>query len=1177
MAHLTLRLFGPFQVTLDGEVVTDFRSDKVRALLAYLAVETERPHRREKLAGLLWPDWPERSARANLRRALANLRQVIGDHQATPHFLHISRQTIQLNSASDAWVDVTAFTDYLETKLPSQRIARQLEEAVALYRGSFLEGFSIGDSAAFEEWSLLNRERFHRLVIEALQRLAECHEEDGEYERALQYTWRQVGLDPWREIAHQQLMRLLALSGQRGAALAQYETCRRLLAEELGIEPAAETTRLYEQIRNGGEVKVPEAPPTRLPDIPSQPPSFLHEEVPVGVEKPVFVGRERELKRMNELLRTALAGKGRVIFVTGDAGRGKTTLLDEFARRALDTYPDLLVATGNCNAYSGIGDPYLPFRDVIAMLTGDVEARWSAGAITRDHACRLWEVLPSAVQMLVDRGPELVGIFLSGRELATRAEAAAPGRTDCLERLKELVERGQAGHGDLEQSHLFEQYTNVLRGLAVQRPLLIVLDDLQWADPASISLLFHLGRRIDGHRILIAGAYRPDEVALGRDGERHPLEAVLTEFKRHFGDAWVDLEKAKEAEARRFVDALLDTEPNRLAEDFRQALFRRTGGHPLFTIELMRAMQERGDLVRDEQGRWVEGPVLGWETLPARVEGVIEERIGRLKTELRELLSVASVEGEEFTAQVVARVQQVDERWLLRGLSQELEKCHHLVRERAEVQVGHRPLSRYQFVHTLFQQYLYGSLGAGERRLLHREVALVLEELYEERTEEIAVQLARHYAGAGDAERERHYAQLAGERAAARFANEEALHYLNRALDLTPEGDTAERYALLLAREKVFDLQGERQAQKLDLAALESLAGDLNDDRRRVEVALRQAHYAETIGDYPTTIAAAQAAIDLARAVQDMKSEAAGYQQWGWALWHQGKYKAARLQLGQALNLARVAGLHQVEADSLHFLGIASGYQGDHAEAWTYLEQALRIEREMGDRRGESSTLNTLGITSRFEGDYARGRACFEQALCISREIGDRRSEGMLLDSLGLLLHQSGDDEAAWECSRQALVITQEVGDRRMEGYAWTTLGHALAGLERLAEASDAYQQALALRRELGQHNLAMESLAGLARVSLAQGNMAQAQVEEILSHLETKTLDGTEEPFRVYLTCYRVLRVNQDPRAEAILNTAHHLLQEQAAKISDEELRRSFLENVPAHREIVSEVAKGE
>ncbi|NIO70637.1 MAG: transcriptional regulator, partial [Anaerolineae bacterium] len=256
MTRLSVRLLGPLQVTLDGEPVTGLRSDKVRALLAYLAVETEQPHRREKLAGLLWPDWPERSARANLRQALANLRQVIGDHQATPPFLHISRQTVQFNSASDAWIDVAAFTDLLQAKGLSQQTIRQLEQAVELYRGDFLEGFSIGDSPAFEEWVLLNRERLHRLVMEALHRLAECHEQYGEYERGLQHAWRQVELDPWREKAHRQLMRLLALSGQRGAALAQYETCRRLLAEELGVEPAEETTRLYEQIRDG-KLKAP--------------------------------------------------------------------------------------------------------------------------------------------------------------------------------------------------------------------------------------------------------------------------------------------------------------------------------------------------------------------------------------------------------------------------------------------------------------------------------------------------------------------------------------------------------------------------------------------------------------------------------------------------------------------------------------------------------------------------------------------------------------------------------------------------------------------------------------------------------------------------------------------------------------------------------------------------------
>ena len=139
-SSLSVRLLGPFQVTLDERPVTGFRSDKVRALLAYLVAEADRPHRREALAGLLWPEWPERTARTNLRRALADLRQVIGDHDATPPFLLITRQTVHFNSDSDAWIDVTAFAALHEA--PGQTI-RQLEEAVALYRGDFLEGFSI--------------------------------------------------------------------------------------------------------------------------------------------------------------------------------------------------------------------------------------------------------------------------------------------------------------------------------------------------------------------------------------------------------------------------------------------------------------------------------------------------------------------------------------------------------------------------------------------------------------------------------------------------------------------------------------------------------------------------------------------------------------------------------------------------------------------------------------------------------------------------------------------------------------------------------------------------------------------------------------------------------------------------------------------------------------------------
>lgn len=256
MARLSLSLLGPFQAALGGEPITAFESNKVRALLTYLAIESDRPHSREKLAGLLWPERSDQDASANLRYALSNLRAAIGDRAAiedraaSPSFLLVSRQTIQFNCASDAWVDVAAFSELLASPAPN---ISDLEQAVDLYRGEFLEGFFVGDSVAFEEWVLLKREQLGRQVRSALYRLAAMHEQRGEYERALPHAWRQVELDPWQEQAQRQLMRLLALSGQRAAALAQYEAFRQALVEELGVEPGRTTKELYEQIRDGKE------------------------------------------------------------------------------------------------------------------------------------------------------------------------------------------------------------------------------------------------------------------------------------------------------------------------------------------------------------------------------------------------------------------------------------------------------------------------------------------------------------------------------------------------------------------------------------------------------------------------------------------------------------------------------------------------------------------------------------------------------------------------------------------------------------------------------------------------------------------------------------------------------------------------------------------------------------
>ncbi len=533
-------------------------------------------------------------------------------------------------------------------------------------------------------------------------------------------------------------------------------------------------------------------------------------------ERNIFVARERELSQLDGFLNLALAGQGQVCFVTGEAGSGKTALVTEFARQAQEQEKKLLVAVGQSNAQTGIGDPYLPFREALAMLTGDQSVEHAASRIGGENVRRLRAGVARSVQVLVEVAPELVGVLVPGGKLVGEVGKAVVEKVGWMDKLELLAKKRPAP--SVEQSRIFEQYTAYLQRLSSKTPLMLFLDDLQWSDAASLGLLFHLGRRMGGSRVLIVGAYRPEEVALGRGGERHPLEKVVAELMHYFGDIWVDLDQAEEGERRQFVEAYLGAQPNRLDDDFREALFGHTAGQALFTVELLRDMEERGDVVKDEEGRLIESPTLDWAAVPVRVEGVIEERIGRLEEELREMLSVASVEGQDFTAQVVGRVQEMGERQLLRELSRELGKRHRLVQERGEVEVGReRVLSRYQFAHALFQRYLYNDLSAGERRLLHREVGGVLEELYEGSTEEIAVQLARHFELAGIDDKAIEYLLQVGDRARGLYAHQEAIEHYQRALGLLKERGEYERAARTLMKlgltyHNAFQFEQARQA-----------------------------------------------------------------------------------------------------------------------------------------------------------------------------------------------------------------------------------------------------------------------------------------------------------------------------------------------------------------------------
>lgn len=353
MARLSVALLGPLHVTVRGQPAEGFGYDKVRALLAYLLLEGQRPLGRDVLAALLWPEALPSTARKSLRTALAALRQAIGEANAQPPLLRVERDTIQRDPQADVVVDVAELRAHLAaverhahaSGLVCGECAERLAAAAALYRGPFLQQVDVADSVAWEEWALLTRERLHGQVLDTLAQLMAYHEAAGQDDPARQYAWRALGLESWDETAHRCLMRVYARGGQRGAALAQYDRCRKVLADELGIAPAAETTALYEQIRSGPLERTAGAhvmttrqyAPALSPRVADPKPAFYVQSPTLPIPPAPLIGRAGAVREAAARLRQPNV---RLLTLIGPPGVGKTRLGLAVAEALHDDFAD---------------------------------------------------------------------------------------------------------------------------------------------------------------------------------------------------------------------------------------------------------------------------------------------------------------------------------------------------------------------------------------------------------------------------------------------------------------------------------------------------------------------------------------------------------------------------------------------------------------------------------------------------------------------------------------------------------------------------------------------------------------------------------------------------------------------------------------------------------------------
>ncbi len=1190
MALLHLAFLVSPQITRGGKPVTRFGSDKALALLAYLAVEADRPHRRDALIGIFFPEYPATTARHNLSQTLLRLRHAIDDDDTT-RFLEITTQTIQFNAASDCWVDAHEFLRLLrecETH-PHRRIEAcaaciaRLERAGALYQREFLAHFFLDDCPAFEEWLLVQREHFRRRALTALGHVTTYYEEQGEagYAETLRAARRLVELEAWREEPYRVLMRTYAAMNQVDAALAEYQTLANLLHQDLGLEPSAETTALYKHLRNTSE--------SRIANRESPTPSLHPPLSTLPLPSTPLVGRATELAQLAEKIgRTDC----RLLTLLGQGGIGKTRLAIQTARDNRAAFPRGVY-------FVDLADTVAP--EMIPTVMADALQFHFQGA--KSTAQQIMEHLREVNQpllLVLDNFEQII----NGAQFVSELLQRAPNVTLLVTSRERLNVQGE---------WLFE-----VEGLRAPTTLPTQLPD-DWDAPEAVQLLLQCVARANVNAQLWREEEKRAALIITQLVEGMPL---AIELAAAWARTLTPIEIA--AEIARSLDIFAST---RRDVPKRHASIRAVFEH---SWRLLSAQEKivfagmsvfRGGMTRDA-AREIAGASL--QHLAGLVEKSLLKRTAAGRYRLHELV-------RQFAAEKLvelnedASTQKQHANYFLNLL---VERGDGLNSERARdsmaelLREGENVRAAWQWA---VAHHDTDALRRGLPALANfYSVAGLVQEgepLLRATLTALSVVIARHEAISDAA------------------SKENAASVSPRAVEIALSTVIARHEAISNSAEEIASSQ--RALLAMTDAALVS------------EIYAQLANFSFRLANYPDTIAAAHAAIEWGRAAGVIASQVMGEWLLGAAVERNTRDPAGAARLENALTLARAAELPILQAQILYTLGerayfqyafpnaqseltralelaeqhndhrltsdiltllAGSAYsQGDAARSHELLQRALPLKRMLGDPHGEARIYITLGNVALLSYQLDRGLEWYHQAATLAREIGDQNgwfratanhagvqlvlgefdaaraeyqelltrarqlqeswSTYKALQFLALLENAVGESERALSYALEYAELTMGANDAHELAAAWERIADVYLARGDVVQAEPLYRRALQVYQDKQDHDYALCCQAGLAQLALARGDTAEAlQWANALRQGLTEQLPYLfAEPLRLYLTCYQVLRACGAENAAEVLRHAHILLQKNAAAIGDARVRASYLQKIRWHREIVA------